>query len=938
MNRVKIVILSLFAAFGLAFFLMPLKPDTVSGRITADAIGSPTNVDASDNSYVEKIQIHWDTVRGATLYRIFRNTVNNSGGATDVGTTAANYYFDNPPSAGTNYFYWVRAENGGTVSQLSLADQGRRAIGTIQPSPFGVLEPPSAPNGNPVTAAKAYLGKALFWDEQLSSTKTVSCGTCHRPAAGGSDPRTLIGDSRSTNAGPDNTFNTADDISGSPGVPQNNVNGSYAWIPLFGINPQVTGRKSPTYLNGAYTRQGLFWDGRANDVFRDQITNNVLLTEWAGLESQSAGPPVSSAEMAHSGRNWTEVASRINSSKPLALSPKMPNGLKAWIANRTYAELFQEVFGTPEVTPSRIAMAIGTHERTLFTDRTPLDLAIQQIEPLTPNELAGQEVFIDVQCNACHGGPLLSDNNYHNIGVRPQSEDPGRGAVTGLPEDNSRFKTPTLRNVFLRGPYFHNGRKESLEAVIELYRRGGDFDAPNIDHDLIRPLNLTNDQRSNLAEFLKRPLVDPRVSAETAPFDRPQLYTESGRVPAITGTGRAGAGAIVPVPTALEPPLVGNSSFTVAVSRGLGGAAAVLAIDSNDPGVGSTIPATGSFARIAINLSGSGNGNGWGSVNLSIPNNLALVGQTFYGRWYVTDAAAVNGFSVTPAFKFTVFSSAQPGTAFDFDGDSKADISIYRPNGTSGGEWWWLKSSNGGNGATQFGSSTDTVVPADFTGDNKTDIAFWRPSTGFWYVLRSDDFSFFAFPFGSGGDVPAPADYDADGKSDAAVFRPSSSTWFILNSGGGTTIQQFGAAGDLPVPADYDGDAKADIAIYRPSLGQWWIVRSTAGNVAYQFGSSTDKAVSGDYTGDGKADVAFWRPSTGEWYVLRSENNSFFAFPFGTATDIPSPGDYDGDGRHDAAVFRPSTATWYAQRSTAGTLIQQFGQTGDLPVPSAFVR
>ena len=105
-----------------------------------------------------------------------------------------------------------------------------------------------------------------------------------------------------------------------------------------------------------------------------------------------------------------------------------------------------------------------------------------------------------------------------------------------------------------------------------------------------------------------------------------------------------------------------------------------------------------------------------------------------------------------------------------------------------------------------------------------------------------------------------------------------------------------------------------------------------------RFGQSSDRTTVGDLTGDGKADVAFWRPSTGEWYVLRSENSTFYAFPFGTNGDTPAPGDYDGDGKMDAAVFRPSTSTWYANRSTAGVLIQQFGQTGDLAVPASFVR
>ncbi len=271
----------------------------------------------------------------------------------------------------------------------------------------------------------------------------------------------------------------------------------------------------------------------------------------------------------------------------------------------------------------------------------------------------------------------------------------------------------------------------------------------------------------------------------------------------------------------------------------------------------------------------------------------------------------------------------------DFDGDSKTDVSVFRP---SLGQWWYLRSSDNTSRAFAFGASTDKIVPGDYTGDGKTDIAVFRPSTGVWSILRSEDSSFFGFPFGTSGDIPAPADYDGDGKDDAAVFRPSNSTWFILKSGGGTTIQQFGTSGDVPTVADYDGDGKADLAIYRVALGQWWYLRSSDGtNRAFTFGTATDKPIQGDYTGDGKADLAFFRPSTGFWFVLRSEDGSFYGFPFGTNGDIPASGDYDGDGKFDPSIFRPSNVTWYLNRSTSGTQILSFGVSGDQPVPSAFV-
>jgi hypothetical protein len=155
------------------------------------SLAIPANLAATDNEYATKVAVTWDAVRGATLYRVFRNTTNNSATATVIGTTPQSTFFDATAAPGQSFFYWVRAENGSVVSALSQSDQGARTGGTIV-GPLQPLEPPPAPLGNQPTAAKAYLGKALFWDEQLSSTRTVACGTCHFATNGGSEARAVV--------------------------------------------------------------------------------------------------------------------------------------------------------------------------------------------------------------------------------------------------------------------------------------------------------------------------------------------------------------------------------------------------------------------------------------------------------------------------------------------------------------------------------------------------------------------------------------------------------------------------------------------------------------------------------------------------------------------------------------------------------------------------
>ncbi|MEP7148733.1 MAG: FG-GAP-like repeat-containing protein, partial [Acidobacteriota bacterium] len=277
-------------------------------------------------------------------------------------------------------------------------------------------------------------------------------------------------------------------------------------------------------------------------------------------------------------------------------------------------------------------------------------------------------------------------------------------------------------------------------------------------------------------------------------------------------------------------------------------------------------------------------------------------------------------------------------TPFDFDGDGRADISVFR---SSTNRWYELFSSDGTVAEETFGLSGDIVVPADFDGDGKTDEAIFRPSNGQWWYKSSIDGSQIANPFGQNGDIPRPSDFDGDGKADLVLFRPSTNTWFrfgsLTNQEAAPTV--FGVTGDQPLVGDFDGDGKSDLAVFRPSNGDWWYAASSAGGAFrnVHWGQNGDIPVPADYDGDGRTDYAVYRPSEGGWYIYNSGNGSFTTIAFGISTDRPVAADYDGDGRADIAVFRPSTGIWYLLQSTSGFAGYQFGINTDTALPGALI-
>ncbi len=327
---------------------------------------------------------------------------------------------------------------------------------------------------------------------------------------------------------------------------------------------------------------------------------------------------------------------------------------------------------------------------------------------------------------------------------------------------------------------------------------------------------------------------------------------------------------------------------------------------------------------------GSGSSTLFGTFSGTDPN----------GTWslYVRDDNPMLGAEVGSVFGgwgIEFLANAAPSVAFDYDGDHKSDISVFRPSTGA----WHLQQSQAGPVGMQFGLGTDKIAPADYDGDGKTDIAVYRPSTGIWYIFNSSTRTVSFYIFGLAEDLPTPADYDGDGYADISVFRPSTGTWYRQNSSTGLFYGvQFGASEDKPTIGDFDGDGRSDIAVFRPSTGAWYRINSSDGSIHGElFGFGTDVIVPADYDGDGKTDLAVYRPSNGYWYGHNSSDGAFTYNIFGLATDIPAQGDFDGDGQADLSVFRPSDGNWYRQNSSNGAYIAfHFGQNGDKPTQTAF--
>jgi cytochrome c peroxidase len=527
---------------------------------------------------------------------------------------------------------------------------------------------PGNPMNNPPTAYdndKIELGKALFWDEQVSTSNTMACATCHIPGFGGIDPRP--GGNRLNSFG--------QPVIGSFGVvPQADPGGPGSPIDYGFIAPAsvqetrgITPIHVPTMI-GAYMFRHLLWDSSKGPVF-NWTSGPVLFPDWSALEDQAAGPVTNDIEMGHQNVLWGTgvIEKKLNNEAPLALvvPGSVPPSIPAAWLTLPYAKVFDMVFAAdPDpliavsqgVTRERFAMAIASYERTLVPDQAPIDTST-----MTLQEEMGFDIFVMSGCGRCHSASGAPSLRYVG-GPSGQLNDPWDNSFSdGQPHDImgpahpgrsvGRVKTPTLRNVGLKPRFFHDGRGRvigltsfnTLPDIVDFY----DLDQPpGLELIGFGGPNLTPVERAAVIAFLGNALTDPRVAAGTPPFDGPTLFTQVQPFNSNhTNPATMAGGGWQPLMIGDVPPLVetvgGPSWWKVGVG-------------SNGAGTGSPVIPTTATAFLFTDTTNFGPGpmwltspmfvsahaitpQGFATAHVPMPLTTSMIGTQFFLQWHVRE-------------------------------------------------------------------------------------------------------------------------------------------------------------------------------------------------------------------------------------------------------------------------------------------------------------
>ena len=187
-------------------------------------------------------------------------------------------------------------------------------------------------------------------------------------------------------------------------------------------------------------------------------------------------------------------------------------------ALQDYRTQFQKVFQS-DATPENMMQAIAAYERTIISGNTAWDRwRAGDQSAMSESAIRGWNNFQAIKCTNCHDGVLLTDQQYHNVGIGMDQEKPdlGRFNHTKKPEDTGAFKTPTLRDIAKSAPYFHDGSAKTLEEAVDIMLAGG---KPNqyLDKKNLQPHKIFPDQREALLDFLRALTVDCNLSKPPLP-------------------------------------------------------------------------------------------------------------------------------------------------------------------------------------------------------------------------------------------------------------------------------------------------------------------------------------------------------------------------------------------------------------------------------------
>jgi cytochrome c peroxidase len=315
-------------------------------------------------------------------------------------------------------------------------------------------------NGAP-DQGKVELGKLLFYDKILSGNLNISCATCHHALTDTGDGLSLPVGEGGTGLGV--TRNTGYDVNA--------------------IHERIPRNAPPIFNLGAREFQTMFHDGRVtlDDNYPSGITSPAGYHLPEGLDNvlaaQAMFPVTSSAEMCgQEGEN--DLANYCTNGELPALWAGLALRLSAI---PKYVELFKEVFVDIEfaedITYTHAANAIAAFEAVAWrADNSPFDRYLRgEKKAMSKSAISGMKLFYgEARCFDCHKGTFQTDHQFHAVAM-PQIgpgrgdgwyEDYGREQVTGMSENRYQFRTPTLRNVALTGPWGHTGAFNSLEAIV----------------------------------------------------------------------------------------------------------------------------------------------------------------------------------------------------------------------------------------------------------------------------------------------------------------------------------------------------------------------------------------------------------------------------------------------------------------------------------------